>query len=556
MSELDDASDLFAPSPPPPRRVAREIPHVASPSAGRPLPYSEDAERILLGSMLLDPHSVVAVLLNDLQPEEFYLPTHRALYEAILAIARRLQIPATWNVAEWLHQQDLLDAVGGVAFIETVANSVSTTAHWQQSLAVVRERAARRALIRQSALLAERAYREEFLDLLPAVDHLHRSCSAANLGREFPGRKPSTFVVPPPNDPSSLLGTNRYVSRGDGGTLVSTSGVGKSVISVQLSYSWALGLPGLGIQASRAHRILYVQSEDADGDVAECCESCRYMMKLTDQQLESIDRNLCIIRNDTDNGDAFIRSLREYVQFWKPDIVILNPLQAYAGCDISDAREMGNFLRRGLNGVNREKQFAYFIVHHTPKPAVRNAKDKSFRQWNEVMYEAAGSAELINWSRFIITLKARSEPRKFDMVLAKRGSRAGVVIEKTSDSGVPHYEHVTTVPIRYSDEQFIPRGTEREINALYWLPLDEPPAPAVESGKATERGGKTQYDIERMLAYFPRGESEAKPLGQIARKATEDEGMGKSSFYRIKEDLCTRGLIFKTPEGLWFRGTG
>jgi len=54
----------------------------------RPLPHSLDAERVVLGSVLLKPSALdemVSVLCSD----DFFLPAHRNVFEAMVAINRR-----------------------------------------------------------------------------------------------------------------------------------------------------------------------------------------------------------------------------------------------------------------------------------------------------------------------------------------------------------------------------------------------------------------------------------------------------------------------------------
>ena len=62
-------------------------------------------------------------------------------------------------------------------------------------------------------------------------------------------------------------------------------------------------------------------------------------------RLALLGRNRYISR-----GDGFIAQLRVIIEKEKPDLVWVNPLHSFAGCDISDAQEMGRFLRWGLNG--------------------------------------------------------------------------------------------------------------------------------------------------------------------------------------------------------------
>ena len=56
----------------------------------------------------------------------------------------------------------------------------------------------------------------------------------------------------------------------------------------------------------------------------------------------------------------------------------------------------------------------------------------------------AGGAEIINWARAIIILKAGANPGEFTLLLAKRGIRAGVTRQVAQGAGTRD-EPVTSI---------------------------------------------------------------------------------------------------------------
>lgn len=523
----------------------------------REMPHSIEAERALLACALLDPTAVLGLLKTQICADEFYSPAHRCLFEAVMEIAHRPEIPDTINVCQALKDRGLLDSVGGPAFVSELTNAVATTANLRSCLDIVRDHAVRRAVIRLATGVVETAF-VDFDEVHEKVDALMRTMTKHRASADFEGRTPSSMKIPPDNDTSNLMGKNRYICRGDGGLLVSTSGTGKTSLSIQLSYHLALARPFFGIAIARPSRVLVVQSEDADGDIAECCVSCAHMMKLTAEDIARVDENVCFVRDKINRGDKFIRALHGYIEKTKPDIVILNPLHAYAGCDISNAEEIGKFLREGLNTINRDDKFAWIIIHHTPKPP-QKAEDSHARQWNEVMYDAAGSAELVNWARFIITLRARPDPGKFDLNLAKRGKRAGVYQEVPTPTGT-RFELTTKIGIEHCGEQLTIEGRSAPLDVIFWLASDVEVVPpgekkemATAKGKRAERGPSTNWSESMVLAFFPEGEKAAEPTVLTARRAKEGCGIPSSTFHRMKNDFCARGVVFKTDDHKWFR---
>lgn len=302
-----------------------------------------------------------------------------------------------------------------------------------------------------------------------------REIDAIAEGRDSTQSKPLTqFQIPAANDRSVLLG-NRFLNRGDAGVLVSTSGVGKSSMSLQMAVLWALKLDAFGIKGNGALTSLIVQSEDSEGDVGEVWESIRQALNLSTEQIAIVERRVIIVTDRVHRGVAFIAHLRQLIRKHKPDIVWINPLQAFIDGDVTEAKDLGAFLREGLNSLNEPPEFGIIVVHHTTKPPTPTANAQD-RKWSEVMYDMSGGAEIINWARFIMSLRATDKEGHFNLVLAKRGRRAGVT--KQVEQGVGFREEpVTTIPLKHADRMIaLPNG--KKMPMIFWEGSDHDPKPA------------------------------------------------------------------------------
>lgn len=115
------------------------------------LPWSKSSEQAVLGAVFIAPRTVE--ILGDLKPDCFYLPGHRAIWEAMLAVVKRGRAIDTVTVADELKARgELLRLEGGELYLVVLANAVPTAENVQHYAAIVREKAIlRRAL----ALLAE-----------------------------------------------------------------------------------------------------------------------------------------------------------------------------------------------------------------------------------------------------------------------------------------------------------------------------------------------------------------------------------------------------------------
>lgn len=109
-------------------------------------PQSLDAEQAVLGAAMIS-ISAVAVLLSDNRAVDFYLDAHRRIYEAIEHLRGNNQPVDVLTVPEVLRSRGLLDQIGGVAYINTLAESVPTAAHQKFYAKAVSEKATRRRMI-------------------------------------------------------------------------------------------------------------------------------------------------------------------------------------------------------------------------------------------------------------------------------------------------------------------------------------------------------------------------------------------------------------------------
>ena len=87
----------------------------------------------------------------------------------------------------------------------------------------------------------------------------------------------------------------------------------------------------------------------------------------------------------------------------------------------------------------REAKCGLVNIHHTNKPPSGMEK----REWsgNELAYLGAGSAEWTNWARAVMALRSIGRHDVFQLVLGKRGARAGWTDEHEERSYARHIAH-------------------------------------------------------------------------------------------------------------------
>ncbi len=349
-------------------------------------------------------------------------------------------------------------------------------------------------------------------------------------------RGPRDFKLPPDDDASILLG-NRYLNRGDGAILSGSSGMGKSSMSLQMAFLWALGRPAFGIRANGPLRSLVVQAEDSDGDVAEMWASMSRIMQLSEDQMEQVNERVEIYTERVLRGAPFVAMLKARVAVHKPDLVWINPLQAFMDGDVTDSQDLGGFLRGDLNRLNNPPTFGYFIVHHTTKPAT--SKDRAERLWHEVMYDMAGGAEIINWARAILSLRAGSEEGQFNLILAKRGRRAGVTKAVEQGAGARE-EIITTIPLKHSEGRIEVDGIQRGLPAIFWAPRPPDERPETE----TKKGGRPEkFTFEDYRNLFPAHSSPGLELGPLCQRLQTNLEIKKPVLHNALKRWAAEGRV-------------
>ncbi len=114
------------------------------------LPHSIEAERSVLGGVLLDPR-VLDQVESQLDPSDFYRPSHATIYRAMTQLAAdRVPIDLV-TLTEFLKNHDQLDACGGVEYLASLDRDVPSASHAASYASIVREKAVLRRLIRAAA---------------------------------------------------------------------------------------------------------------------------------------------------------------------------------------------------------------------------------------------------------------------------------------------------------------------------------------------------------------------------------------------------------------------
>src|SRR5699024_7151934 len=108
-------------------------------------PYSLEAEQAVLGAIFLAP-DVFVTASEIIIPEDFYRPAHQKIYQIMLTIFNKVQPVDLVTVITSLADTNLLEEVGGVGYLNDIANSVSTAVNIEYYARIIEEKSILRRL--------------------------------------------------------------------------------------------------------------------------------------------------------------------------------------------------------------------------------------------------------------------------------------------------------------------------------------------------------------------------------------------------------------------------
>ena len=123
-------------------------------------PNSVEAEQSVLGAMLQDGNAVLQAA-ESLQPEDFYQPQHKEIFDAMIALHRDQKPIDFITVDSELSRRGTLEGTGGTAYLLRLVQYVPTTANVKAYISIVAEKSTLRKLIKASQEISQECYSQQ-----------------------------------------------------------------------------------------------------------------------------------------------------------------------------------------------------------------------------------------------------------------------------------------------------------------------------------------------------------------------------------------------------------
>ncbi len=122
----------------------------------RPLPHNLEAERSILGAVLLDNHALNAAV-ETLRSEDFFLSQNRLIFERMIQLGEKQQPIDTVTLVEELVRKGQLEAAGGISYVSQLMDGLPRVTNVEHYARIVKEKAILRSLIHSAAAIQEQA---------------------------------------------------------------------------------------------------------------------------------------------------------------------------------------------------------------------------------------------------------------------------------------------------------------------------------------------------------------------------------------------------------------
>lgn len=124
------------------------------------LPQNVEAERSILGSILLDKNALIRIG-DIITKDDFYQEKHKVIFEAIITLFQRHQEIDTLTLSNYLEEKKLLSDIGGASYLSELIESVPTATHAEEYAKIIKDKATLRNLILAGHAISALGMKEE-----------------------------------------------------------------------------------------------------------------------------------------------------------------------------------------------------------------------------------------------------------------------------------------------------------------------------------------------------------------------------------------------------------
>ena len=122
-------------------------------------PHSLEAERSVLGSVMLDANAVILAM-EVLSADDFYAPAHREIFQAADALNKAHRPIDLVTLTDELYRRGTMEGIGGIGYLAELSRYVPSTANVATYIRIVEEKSTLRRLIKAGGIITSDSYED------------------------------------------------------------------------------------------------------------------------------------------------------------------------------------------------------------------------------------------------------------------------------------------------------------------------------------------------------------------------------------------------------------
>ena len=104
------------------------------------LPFSEDAEKGVLASILRSPTEVIAGVRDQVSKDSFYIPAHQIIYELLLELSDKNKLIGFIILRDTLKDRGQIEEIGGGQYLDDLYRFLPTAGGFRHYAKIVQEK--------------------------------------------------------------------------------------------------------------------------------------------------------------------------------------------------------------------------------------------------------------------------------------------------------------------------------------------------------------------------------------------------------------------------------
>ncbi len=154
--------------------IAKQISPSAEKILGKSLPFSLEAERSVLGAILIQ-DTCLASATEILSAQDFYSPAHISIFQAMIILASQQKRIDLITLQDELDKQGALAAVGGIVYLVSLQDDIPAVGMIEQHAKIIKEKSVLRELITSATTIITNCYAQNDQGIDSVLDQAEKT---------------------------------------------------------------------------------------------------------------------------------------------------------------------------------------------------------------------------------------------------------------------------------------------------------------------------------------------------------------------------------------------